>query len=167
MKYYHGMTLIELLFGIILLGILSSLGFPSFQQVYENRSIRSSVSEMQRLVYTAKNETVTKKNHISLSLQGIKKTVKEDNESWAVFFFTDKGSLLGEINSHHFSNIEIINKQSSNDYLFSKLDGKINTNLCLIISLKNNAKQQVLFRVSEMTGRTEICSIKGALYDAC
>jgi type IV fimbrial biogenesis protein FimT len=73
----QGFTLIELLIGIALLGILLSLGVPSFSAWLQNMQVRNAAESIQNGLQLARAEAVRRNTPVSFAMPGL-------NSDWSV-----------------------------------------------------------------------------------
>lgn len=74
---YSGFTLVELMVTVALLGILASLGVPSFQTWIQNTKIRTAAESIQSGMQKARAEAVKRNVSVQFALNG-------GNSSWTV-----------------------------------------------------------------------------------
>ncbi|MBA3695735.1 MAG: GspH/FimT family pseudopilin [Methylotenera sp.] len=72
-----GMSLIELLLGIALMGILTTFAVPSYKAWVQNSKIRNSASSIQNGLQLARAEAIKRNQRVQLELRGV-------NSAWTV-----------------------------------------------------------------------------------
>lgn len=91
-----GVTLIELMVSIALLGVLLAIGVPSFQSFIESSRIRSATSALEGALKLARGEAV-KRNSEVLVCRRVSDTNCQDGTTWAagvLIFDTESAQIL-------------------------------------------------------------------------
>ena len=70
MKRMAGVTLIELIIGIVIMSIVLALGLPSFQVWLQNVQIRTAAESMQDGLQLARSEAVRMNSRVAFSVTG-------------------------------------------------------------------------------------------------
>lgn len=68
MRHSAGFTLVELLIGIAILGILASIALPSFQTMIESTKIRTAAESVQNGLQKARAEAIARNSNVAFTL---------------------------------------------------------------------------------------------------
>lgn len=68
LKYQSGITLIEVMIGLVILGILLAAGLPSFSQWIQSSQIRTSADALQNGLTLARTEAVRRNTNVRFQL---------------------------------------------------------------------------------------------------
>ncbi len=63
-RYQNGFTVVELLVGISIVGILTAMALPSFSNFITELRVNNEISELNRLILTARNNAVNSGNNV-------------------------------------------------------------------------------------------------------
>jgi len=98
-----GVSLIELLIAILILGILSSVAAPAFTQWVQNSQIKNAAGSIQDGLQLARVESIRRNQIVQFELGG--------GSNWTVGCETENGNCPGEIqsraSSEGSSNVEV------------------------------------------------------------
>jgi type IV fimbrial biogenesis protein FimT len=105
-KLIKGFTIVELLVGIAIVGILTAIAGPSLGQFIVQSRVDNEISEIHRLVLTARNSAINSgKNVTFCPLNGTSCSSNWDNE---LSIFTNSDNTLANNNSYIVANEDLI-----------------------------------------------------------
>ncbi|HDL02711.1 MAG: hypothetical protein DRP46_03600 [Candidatus Zixiibacteriota bacterium] len=84
LKSKRGITLLELMATVVIIGILSSIAAPSFERSVQRIKFRGKTKDIVSLLRTARSEAITKKSPYGVHF---------DDEKKIISFFEDKANL--------------------------------------------------------------------------
>ena len=61
-----GFTLIELMIAVTIVGVLTAIAFPSFQQAYYNQQVKTTVSDAHIALYLARSEAIKRNTNVDI-----------------------------------------------------------------------------------------------------
>lgn len=89
----QGVTLIELLVAVAIMGVLAAIGVPSFNQWIQNSQIKNAASSIQDGLQTARTEAVRRNKLVQFSISS--------GSSWTVGCATPDATCPGDIESRN------------------------------------------------------------------
>jgi type IV fimbrial biogenesis protein FimT len=105
-KIIKGFTIVELLIGIAIVGILTAIAGPSLGQFIVQSRVDNEISEIHRLVLTARNSAINSGKNVTLcSLSGTSCSSNWHNE---LSIFTNSDNTLTNNNSYIVANEDLI-----------------------------------------------------------
>ena len=170
----RGFTLLELVFTVVIMGILIAMAAPSFNGLIESNKIKRLATEIEWLLVQAKSEAVMRgtKVYVYSSIP-----VLRTHSNWCIFTSTadDESScdgpdtnILSSIASANFSGINFGNSRTLNQFSFDSLHGKPNANGSYRYSIGDYKLKTTVYTI---TGRIYTCleagSEKLGTYEEC
>lgn len=150
MNKHHGLTLIELLSTIAIVGILLTVALPSFSTMIKDNKLVTAINQMSTLTAFARSEAIKRNNDVTIcrsvsnsncSATGNNIIVKSDNNNDGDF--TDAGDEM-------IRTFELIQANSQ-----------------ITLYFQGFTSSQITFTptgLSTQTGRIEICDSRGKNY---
>ena len=153
----RGFTLLELVFTVVIMGIVIAMAAPSFNGLIESNKIKRLATEIEWLLVQAKSEAVMRGDNIQVVIDDA------GTPTWSIISRTTSGAAtLAEVSSDNFSNIELETTFRTSMVTFNKLNGK--PNLAGGYQFNIPTKDKVKVTVNTMTGRIYSCGVDGAVY---
>jgi type IV fimbrial biogenesis protein FimT len=88
-KYYEGVTLIELLATLAIIGIVTMIGAPSFNNAVRSTRLATSANELITTLNLARSEAVKRNRRVVVQITG-----NNWEDGWQVFVDTDGNNVL-------------------------------------------------------------------------
>ncbi|MCD9522147.1 prepilin-type N-terminal cleavage/methylation domain-containing protein [Photobacterium carnosum] len=127
----RGFTLLELVFTVVIMGIVIAMAAPSFNGLIESNKIKRLATEIEWLLVQAKSEAVMSRKNVYVNTPLVMGT--RINSNWCVFSSTniDKKSCddidthsLSSIDSANFSGVTFKNSKTLIQFSFDPIYGK-------------------------------------------
>jgi type IV fimbrial biogenesis protein FimT len=80
----QGFSLVELMVGVIIVGILASLAMPSFKQMLRNFEVRNAAESIANGLQRARSEAVSRNTNVQFVLGAFPPDCSETGSSWVV-----------------------------------------------------------------------------------
>ncbi|WP_163924089.1 GspH/FimT family pseudopilin [Photobacterium sp. Alg240-V54] len=170
----RGFTLLELVFTVVIMGILVAMAAPSFNNLIESNKVKRLATEIEWLLVQAKSEAVMRGAKIYVYSST---PVSRTHSNWCIFTSTDDGesscdnpdtNRLSSIDSANFSGINFGNSRTLNQFSFDPLYGKPNANGSYRYSIGDYKLKTTVYTI---TGRIYTCleagSEKLGSYEEC
>lgn len=171
----RGFTLLELVFTVVIMGIVIAMAAPSFNGLIESNKIKRLATEIEWLLVQAKSEAVMRGDNVYVNAPLVMGT--RINSNWCVFSSTniDKKSCddidtdsLSLIDSANFSGVTFKNSKTLTQFSFDSLHGKPNANGSYRYSIGGYKLKTTVYTI---TGRIYTCletgSEKLGTYEEC
>lgn len=142
--YKQGMTAIEILVVVVVLGIIFSITLPQFSKMRENQVLKNAVSDILSVVNKAQSKTLA----------------SEDSSSYGVHFESDKviifkgvSFVVGNVNNEiinivspaNISNVTINGASgTSGDIYFNRLSGSLNNTGINTVTVSTPAVSKII-----------------------
>jgi type IV fimbrial biogenesis protein FimT len=127
----RGFTLLELVFTVVIMGIVIAMAAPSFNGLIESNKIKRLATEIEWLLVQAKSEAVMQGKNIYVNAPLVPGT--RINSGWCVFTSTDVSdkscddidtNSLSSIDSANFSGVTFENSKTLTQFSFDPIYGK-------------------------------------------
>ncbi|MFT7008966.1 MAG: type IV fimbrial biogenesis protein FimT [Colwellia sp.] len=97
---YDGFTMIELIIGIAILGIITAIAMPSLNQFLVSMRIDNEISQIHRLVLSARNSAISMERNVTLCpLNGTSTCVNAWGGNLSVFIDLDNDNIYEPANN--------------------------------------------------------------------
>ncbi|PLC58442.1 hypothetical protein CIK00_07015 [Photobacterium carnosum] len=171
----RGFTLLELVFTVVIMGIVIAMAAPSFNGLIESNKIKRLATEIEWLLVQAKSEAVMRGKNVYVNAPLVSST--RINSDWCVFTSTYKSKKscddidtdsLSSIDSTNFSGVIFKNSKTLKQFSFEPLHGKPNANGSYRYSIGDYKLKTTVYTI---TGRIYTCleagSEKLGTYEEC
>ncbi|MCD9481460.1 GspH/FimT family pseudopilin [Photobacterium phosphoreum] len=127
----RGFTLLELVFTVVIMGILIAMAAPSFNGLIESNKIKRLATEIEWLLVQAKSEAVMRGGEVYVNAPFVLGT--RINNNWCVFTSTDASKKscddidtdsLSSIDSANFSGVTFKNSKTLKQFFFEPIYGQ-------------------------------------------
>jgi type IV fimbrial biogenesis protein FimT len=115
----RGVTMIELMLGLVVLGVLLAVGVPSFQAWLQNAQIRTATDALMNGIQTARTEAVRRNKVVYFAL--------ESGTNWTVMQFNPK-QVVQERRGDEGSQTAVIDSGGRSMVTFSPVGAPMGTN---------------------------------------
>ena len=164
----RGFTLLELVFTIVIIGILIAMAAPSFNGLIESNKVKRLATEIEWLLVQAKSEAVMRGDKVYVKSSAPNMSPRSIT-SWDITSSLEGGTpIFSTIKSTSFSKISIINSSRLKKFYFDPLHGKPNANGSYRYGIGDYKLKTVLYSI---TGRIYTCleagSEKLGTYEEC
>ena len=169
----RGFTLLELVFTVVIMGIVIAMAAPSFNGLIESNKVKRLATEIEWLLVQAKSEAVMRSDNVDVQVV----VDGAGTPIWSITLNTISGAIssttfdvvtLAEVSSDNFSNIELDKTFTKSVVLFDKLNGKPNLAGSYLYTIGDYKLKTVLYN---KTGRIYTClqadSNKLSNYEFC
>lgn len=164
----RGFTLLELVFTVVIMGIVIAMAAPSFNGLIESNKIKRLATEIEWLLVQAKSEAVMRGDNVDVQVV----VDGAGTPIWSITLntisVTSGAATLGEVSSDNFSNIELETTFRTSMVTFNKLNGKPNLAGSYLYTIGDYKLKTVLYTI---TGRIYTCleadSKKLSTYEFC
>ncbi|PSU75410.1 type IV pilin [Photobacterium phosphoreum] len=173
----RGFTLLELVFTVVIMGILVAMAAPSFNGLIESNKVKRLATEIEWLLVQAKSEAVMRGDNVYVYSS---MPISRVHSNWCIFTSKDlinvskescdyiDTSSLSSIDSANFSGINFGNSRTLNQFSFDSLHGKPNANGSYRYSIGDYKLKTTVYTI---TGRIYTCleagSEKLGTYEEC
>ena len=171
--HYHGdsqrgFTLLELVFTVVIMGIVIAMAAPSFNGLIESNKIKRLATEVEWLLVQAKSEAVMRGEEVYVKSTAPNMSPRSA-VSWDITSSLKAGTpVFSTIKSTSFSKISITNSSHLKQFYFDPIYGKPSANGSYRYSVGDYKLKTVLYTI---TGRIYTCleadSKKLGTYEKC
>lgn len=164
----RGFTLLELVFTVVIMGILVAMAAPSFNNLIESNKVKRLATEIEWLLVQAKSEAVMRGEKVYVESTAPNMSPRAIT-SWDITSSLEGGTpVFSTIKSTSFSKISITNSSPLKEFYFDPIYGKPNANGSYRYSIGNYKLKTVIYSI---TGRIYTCleagSEKLGTYEEC
>ncbi|PQJ92391.1 hypothetical protein BTO21_00765 [Photobacterium phosphoreum] len=163
----RGFTLLELVFTVVIMGILIAMAAPSFNGLIESNKVKRLATEIEWLLVQAKSEAVMRGVEVYVESTASNMSPRSV-VSWKITSLDSESTIFSTIESVSFSGIDMTNTRSLKFFSFDPLHGKPNANGSYRYSIGDYKLKTVLYSI---TGRIYTCleadSKKLGTYEKC
>ncbi|MCD9521158.1 type IV pilin [Photobacterium phosphoreum] len=155
----RGFTLLELVFTVVIMGILIAMAAPSFNGLIESNKVKRLATEIEWLLVQAKSEAVMRGKNVYVNAPLVSST--RINSDWCIFTSTYKNKKrcadsdprhLSSIDSANFSGVTFKRSSTLKKFSFEPIYGK------------PNANGNYSYRIGDYKLKTVLYSITGRIY---
>lgn len=164
----RGFTLLELVFSVVIIGILITMAGPSFNGLIESNKAKRLATEIEWLLVQAKSEAVMRGVEVYVE-SSAPNLLSRSMAPWSIRAELDSGTtVFSTIESGSFSSVVMTNTSSLKRFYFDPIYAKPSTNGSYSYSIGDYKLKTTIYTI---TGRIYTCleadSEKLSTYEKC
>ncbi|PST97494.1 GspH/FimT family pseudopilin [Photobacterium aquimaris] len=165
----RGFTLLELVFTVVIMGILVAMAAPSFNGLIESNKVKRLATEIEWLLVQAKSEAVMRGEKVYVESTAPTNLLARSLAPWRISAELNSGTtVFSSIESSSFSRVVFTNTSNLNRFYFDPIYGRPSANGSYSYSLGDYKLKTTVYTI---TGRIYTCleadSEKLSTYEEC